>query len=214
MGNRSELEPETWVERHGDSLYRFAILRVGDPEVAADLVQEAFLEALRTRDAFGGRSSVRTWLIAILKHKILDHHRRSGRERRRESREPPEGGATASGPFDRRGSWRPAPSAWKSDPLREYERLEFWEVLGGCIAEMPPHLADVFLDLEVEGASRESICDDMNISMENLSVRLYRARLLLRRCLEIRWFQGRTEGRGSPAPLAWSAPPQHAPERI
>ncbi|MHC5540482.1 RNA polymerase sigma factor, partial [Singulisphaera rosea] len=61
MKSRSELEPEAWVERHGDSLYRFAILRVRDPEAASDLVQEAFLEALRARASFTGRSSVRTW---------------------------------------------------------------------------------------------------------------------------------------------------------
>ena len=80
MDDAAALDPETWVDQHGDSLFRFALSRVQDPETAADLVQETFLAALRLRDAYAGRSSVRTWLTAILKHKIADCHRRVGRE--------------------------------------------------------------------------------------------------------------------------------------
>ncbi|MHC5545012.1 sigma factor-like helix-turn-helix DNA-binding protein, partial [Singulisphaera rosea] len=116
--------------------------------------------------------------------------------------------------FDRRGRWRTPPLAWKGDPLREYERLEFWEVLGTCLSNMPPRLADVFLGLEVEGLSREAICRDGEISPENLSVRLYRARLLLRHCLEIHWFRGRTAKSESPASHAWATPARRVTERI
>ena len=73
-------EAERWVDRHGDCLYRYALLRLGTPELAADVVQETFLEALRAQGSFAGRSSERTWLIGILRHKILDHFRKSGRE--------------------------------------------------------------------------------------------------------------------------------------
>ena len=69
---------ESWLDQHGDALYRFAYGRVRDPELAADLVQETFLEGLRSRSSFTGGSSVRTWLTAILKHKIIDQYRRSG----------------------------------------------------------------------------------------------------------------------------------------
>src|SRR6516165_4455181 len=79
MSDRSALAPETWVDQHGDALYRFALARVSDPELAADLVQETFLEALRGRASFQGKSSPRTWLTAILKYKIIDEFRRSRR---------------------------------------------------------------------------------------------------------------------------------------
>jgi RNA polymerase sigma-70 factor (ECF subfamily) len=210
MGYEVALEPEAWVDQHGDSLFRFAVLRVHDPEVASDLVQETFLEALRVRDTFSGRSSVRTWLVAILKHKIVDRLRRLGREQRFQG-----GGASEDGTegmFDRHGHWLTPPLDWGSDPLREYERREFWEVIGRCLSRIPPHLADAFLDREVEGLSREAICRQVKITPENLSVRLYRARLLLRRCLERHWFHGRparSEGRTS---LTWSASPRQAPE--
>jgi RNA polymerase sigma-70 factor (ECF subfamily) len=203
METGAAFEPETWVDQHGDSLFRFAVLRVHDPETASDLVQETFLEALRARDTFSGRSSVRTWLVAILKHKIIDRLRRLGREQRFHGRAAPEDKDETM--FDRNGHWRSPPLDWDSDPLREYERREFWEVIGQCLAKIPPHLADAFPDRELEGLSREAICRKLDITPENLSVRLFRARLLLRRCLEMHWFCGREETIESPAALSCSA---------
>jgi RNA polymerase sigma-70 factor (ECF subfamily) len=210
MGHEVALEPETWVDRHGDSLFRFAVVRVHDPEAASDLVQETFLEALRARDTFTGRSSVRTWLVAILKHKIVDRLRRLGRERRVRGSEASGGGAEVM--FDRHGRWLTPPLDWGSDPLREYERREFWEVIGRCLSRIPPHLADAFLDREVGGLSREAICRQGKITQENLSARLYRARLLLRRCLEVHWFRGQTATSGGRTSMTWSAAPRPAPE--
>ncbi len=73
-------DPASWVDTYGDFLYRFALFRVKVPPVAEDLVQETFLAALKSRYNFQGRSSTRTWLIAILKHKIVDHIRKRIRE--------------------------------------------------------------------------------------------------------------------------------------
>ncbi len=118
MDEASALDPETWVDQHGDSLYRFALSRVQDPETAADLVQETFLAALRIREAYAGRSSVRTWLTAILKHKIADCHRRVGREQRFQESQGTED--ATRGMFDGRGHWRTPPLGFKAgDPIRE-----------------------------------------------------------------------------------------------
>jgi RNA polymerase sigma-70 factor (TIGR02943 family) len=203
MDEASALDPETWVDQHGDSLYRFALSRVQDPETAADLVQETFLAALRIREAYAGRSSVRTWLTAILKHKIADCHRRVGRELRFQESQAAEDGTRVM--FDGRGHWRTPPLDWGSDPIRESERREFWEVLGRCLSRVPAHLLDAFLGRELEGLSREAICRNLDITPENLSVRLFRARLLLRRCLEMHWFCGREAEVESPAALSCSA---------
>ena len=67
------LDPDAWVDRHGDALYRYGLMRLGDPEVAAELVQETFLQAYRGRSAYRGQASERTWLVAILRHKLIDH---------------------------------------------------------------------------------------------------------------------------------------------
>ena len=73
-------KPEEWVDRHGDYLYRYALLKLKDTSLAEDLVQETFLSVLKSRHNFHGRSSEKTWFVGILKHKIADHFRKSGRE--------------------------------------------------------------------------------------------------------------------------------------
>jgi RNA polymerase sigma-70 factor, ECF subfamily len=202
MDDAAALDPETWVDQHGDSLFRFAVLRVQDPETASDLVQETFLAALSSRETYSGRSSVRTWLVGILKRKVADRIRMIGREQRFQQAGGSERGT--EGMFDRRGHWRTPPLDWGSDPLREYERREFWEVLGQCLSKIPAHLVDAFLECELEGESREAICRDLEITPENLSVRLFRARLLLRRCLEMHWFRGRASTSEVPQELTWA----------
>ncbi|MDH5627721.1 MAG: sigma-70 family RNA polymerase sigma factor, partial [Candidatus Krumholzibacteria bacterium] len=74
---KQAIDPKNWVDEHGDALFRFAILRVRNEELAADLVQDTFLSALKARDGFRGGSTLRTWLTGILKHKIIDHYRKN-----------------------------------------------------------------------------------------------------------------------------------------
>jgi RNA polymerase sigma-70 factor, ECF subfamily len=68
------------LERHRSYLLRFALLQLRDHGAAEDAVQETLLAALQGSAGFGGRSAVRTWLVGILKHKIVDHLRRASRE--------------------------------------------------------------------------------------------------------------------------------------
>ena len=77
----SVLNPEVWLDEYGDSLYRFALARINDSAIAEELVQDTFLAALKSVDNFKGQSSVKTWLIAILKHKIIDHFRKKKLEK-------------------------------------------------------------------------------------------------------------------------------------
>jgi RNA polymerase sigma-70 factor (ECF subfamily) len=179
-------DPETWVDRHGDSLYRYALLRLRVPDLAADVVQETFLEALRARHSFAGRSSERTWLIGILRHKIVDQLRRSVRES-------PTGqggshGAPEGSPFDRRGHWKVEPASWGGDPSREIESREFWDAFGRCLAGLPRGLADAFFLRELDGAGADEVQRTLGITPANFWKRLHRARLLLRQCLESGWF--------------------------
>jgi RNA polymerase sigma-70 factor (ECF subfamily) len=185
MSDSSAVAPETWVDQHGDVLYRFALARVSDPELAADLVQDTFLEALRGRASFQGESSPRTWLTAILKYKIIDEFRRSRRLPRRvkeSSFEP-----AIESVFDRRGHGKTAPGRRGDEPDAILDRREFWEVLKRCVLRLPEHLADAFVAIELGGLDREGACERFEITAANLAARLYRARLLLRHCLEIHW---------------------------
>jgi len=190
--NRSKLEgayilnPETWVDRYGDYLYRFALSRVKDPGVAEDLVQETFLAALRGLQNFKRRSSGHTWLTAILKHKIVDFLRKKHREQVIEDIETVS--ESTDGFFKNSGSWRIRPAKWDINPDKIFEQHEFMDVLLKCLAQLPERLARAFMLREMEGLSTEEICKSMQISATNSWVMLYRARTYLRRCLEINWF--------------------------
>ncbi|HEV3163968.1 MAG TPA: sigma-70 family RNA polymerase sigma factor [Isosphaeraceae bacterium] len=179
-------DPEGWVDRHGDGLYRYALLRLRAPDLAADVVQDTFLEALRSRDSFAGRSSERTWLIGILRHKIVDHFRKSGRQPATSN------GVSLGGTddlaFDARGHWRIGPAMWAGDPSREMETREFWEVFGRCLSRLPRGLADAFFLREVDGLGAEDVQQILGITPANFWKRLHRARLSLRQCLESGWF--------------------------
>ena len=187
----SQIEnPESWVDRYGDFLYRFTLSRLKDPSIAEDLVQETFLAALKARKNFQGRSSARTWLIAILKHKIVDHIRKQVREQTSDKVESIFNAAAndpADTSFNDEGDWRIRPSKWAVDPMKLHEQKEFMDVLYHCLGELPKRQADAFMMREIDGFSTEEICKVLNISATNSWVILYRARMWLRQCLENNW---------------------------
>ena len=187
----SQIEnPESWVDQYGDFLYHFTLSRIKDPSIAEDLVQETFLAALKARKNFQGRSTARTWLIAILKHKIVDHIRKQVREHTSDKVESMLD-ATANDPvdssFNDEGDWRIRPSKWAIDPMKLYEQKEFMDILYQCLGGLPERQAEAFMMREIDGLSTEEICKLLNISATNSWVMLYRARMWLRRCLEKSW---------------------------
>jgi RNA polymerase sigma-70 factor (ECF subfamily) len=185
--DRSELKPEDWVDRYGDALYRFALMSVRDPSVAEELVQETFMGALRSAGNYRGRSSEKTWLVAILKHKIIDHFRT--KHRREHSTNKIEAfSAIDDNPFDQKGDWRQRPAAWQSDPFNNLQQKQFLEVLYCCLSKIPERLSRAFVLREIDGLSTEELCKTLEISKTNSWVMLYRARMALRDCIEASWF--------------------------
>ena len=187
----SQIEnPESWVDQYGDFLYRFTLSRIKDPSIAEDLVQETFLAALKARKNFQGRSTAKTWLIAILKHKIVDHIRKRVREQTSDKIEFMHNTAAndrVDNSFNDEGDWQIRPSKWAIDPMRLYEQKEFMDVLYHCLGGLPERQAEAFMMREIDGFSTEEICKVLNISATNSWVMLYRARMWLRRCLENNW---------------------------
>jgi len=178
------LDPARWVDDHGDALYRYAVLRVRDPELAGDLVQDTLLSALRAREGFRGGSTLRTWLIGILKHKIIDHYRKHRVEVLSTDTSTENEGADLDH-ADR------LLTTWKEAPSRLVENREFWEVFQRCLGGLPEAHRRAFSLREFDGMSGEEICKVLEITPSNLWVILHRARAKLRRCLEINWFEVR-----------------------
>lgn len=179
-------QPEKWVDLYGDTLYGYALARLQDPSVAEDLVQETFLAALGALKNFRGHSSIKTWLTGILKHKIMDHLRRKYRQAPRDYGAPD--GRDRDGFFDEHGAWKLKPTNWSADPYRLVQQQQFMETLFKCLAGLSDQAARAFVLREMEGMSTEDLCKVLEISATNSWVILHRARMKLRRCLEVNWF--------------------------
>jgi RNA polymerase sigma-70 factor (ECF subfamily) len=179
-------DPTTWVDAHGDYLYRFALGRVRDPDAAEELVQESLLAALAARHAFRGRSSERSWLTAILKRKVADWLRAA--VRRRATQEPLRD-KWADALFTRGGKWRSRPGDWSpDDPGGEMTRAEFWRALAGCLDRLPGRLRQAFVLRHLDEESVADVRRALGVSPANVWVMLHRARLRVWRCLTVHWF--------------------------
>lgn len=186
------LEPKYWVERYGDYLYNFAIVRVNDPEKAEDLVQETFLAALKARENFQGKSTERTWLISILKRKIIDSYRKMYSSRTSSISEFEQD--ISDGDFYRdgepfKGHWLEGkgPHSHSLLPEGDLEEEELIRVIQLCISLLPPNLAAAFVMKMIDEAESEEVCKELEITPSNLWVMLHRARLKMRKCLESKW---------------------------
>jgi RNA polymerase sigma-70 factor (TIGR02943 family) len=178
--------PEQWLQRHGDALFRYAMLLAADEHIAEDLVQETLLAALKAHNRFEEAASERTWLVAILRHKTIDHFRRGRRE---EGCLPVQVDPVVEGNFNLLGKWRKPPSRWVPSPQSLLESQEFWAIFRACMRTLPFNLREAFALHAVEGLEAKQTCRVLKISDKNLWTMMFRARERLRRCLEAKWLK-------------------------
>jgi len=182
------------LDQHRGYLLRVARMQLRDEALAEDVVQETLLAALSS-SGFSGKSSLRTWLTGILKHKIVDAIRRK-------QREPIAAAAFGDlesevdiedfdGMFKENGAWDARPADW-GDPEAALDRRQFFDMMDFCLEKLPPNTARVFMMREVMELETDEICKELTITANNLWVILYRARMSLRQCLEQNWFAGKS----------------------
>ena len=169
-------------------LMRFARSQLRNDAWAEDAVSDTLLAALEKPGSFAGQSQLKTWLIGVLKHKVVDQLRRHTREATLLTTE--DGEDLDESLFDRSGHWREAPQDWGSPEVALSQR-QFFEVLQACCDQLPPVQGRVFMMREWLELDTDEICKELQITSTNLWVLLHRARLRLRECLQTRWFQGR-----------------------
>ena len=171
-----------------DYLLKFARLQLRNESWAEDAVSETLLAALSRPQAFDNRSQLKTWLVGILKHKVVDILRLSGRELAfsgssdDENDDPLESIA-----FQADGHFCEQPADW-GNPEQDLSRRQFFERLEACSERLPPVQARLFLMREWLELSSEQICKELDLTPTNLYVQLHRARLRLRECLELNWY--------------------------
>lgn len=169
-------------------LLRFCRLHLRDDALVEDVVQETLLAAFTGAERYAGEAQLETWVIGILRHKIVDQIRRKSREQAHtQSLTDDEGDEDFDSLFVADGHWREAPPDW-GDPQQSLQQKQFMTVLEVCLEHLPERLARIFTLREVLEFDTDEICKEMDLTATNCFVQLYRARMRLRECLQLRWF--------------------------
>lgn len=180
------LDPNKWIDLYADYLFNYTIVKVNDDDIAKDLVQETFLSALKAMKNFKGEASERTWLISILKRKIIDYYRKiNSKKGKAEVR------ITYNDDSENEGEWleeRVADYHLEGNAESEMENVELGMAINKCMDKLPTKQAVIFKMKTVEGFETEMICKEHNITPSNLWVIIHRARLQLMDCLEKNWY--------------------------
>ncbi|HAV55429.1 sigma-70 family RNA polymerase sigma factor [Aequorivita vladivostokensis] len=177
------LNPDQWVDNYADYLYNYTIVRVNDPIVAEDLISETFLAGLKSKDNFKGEATERTWLISILKRKIIDHYRKTNSKK---------GKAEVHISYkneDSEGDWLEENAADPFDRTAEdrMENRELGLAILECLEKLPKKQAAIFKLKTIEDYDTEAICKEYDITPSNLWVIIHRARKAMAECLEKNW---------------------------
>ena len=207
---KAQLGPAAWLAEHGDYLYRYAQVRVRDSAAAEDLLQETLLAGMSSYQSHEGRSSERTWLVGIMRHKVIDYFRRLARSPQFQMSN--DEGQNEFDCFERDGAWRghwredQAPISWPAEAFKQIESREFWQTFNRCLERLTPQMAIAFTLREIDGLSVDEICEILDVTPNNLWVILHRSRARLRQYLEADWFRGHSPA----APAGSIAAPQPA----
>ncbi|MDC6366544.1 MULTISPECIES: sigma-70 family RNA polymerase sigma factor [Flavobacteriaceae] len=180
-----ELHPNKWVDLYADYLFNYAVARVSDAEIAKDLVQETFYAGLNSAKNYKGDAAERTWLIAILKRKVIDYYRKiNSKKGKAEVR------INYNTDSDAEGDWLEEQVAdpFSKDGDNVLENEELGSAIQDCISKLPQKQSQVFKMKTVQGMSTEDICNDLGINPSNLWVMIHRARTALMGCLNENWF--------------------------
>ncbi|RQO55308.1 RNA polymerase subunit sigma [Paucibacter sp. KBW04] len=182
---QAEMAPQ--LEKLRPQLLKYATLQLRNAAWAEDAVSDTLLAALERPQSFAGQSQLKTWLIGILKHKLVDQIRRNSKEM---STTAEDGQDLDEDLFHPNGHWRETPQDW-GDPEHCLRQLDFMRVLEACVEHLPGQQGRLFMMREWLELDTEEICKALDISATNLWVMLHRARLRLRECLQLNWFGAR-----------------------
>lgn len=166
---------------------RFARLQLRNDTWAEDAVSEVIVAALAKPQSFESRSQLKTWLVGILKHKIVDFLRLQVREAIQVSDPDSDEDPLESMRFKANGHYAEAPADW-GNPEQHSSSKQFFQILEACVEALPAVQGRIFLMREWLELSSEEVCKELKLTPTNLYVQMHRARLRLRECLELNWY--------------------------
>ncbi len=181
-----KLDPNSWVNNYGDYLYNYAYYRVNSKEVSEDIVQDTLIAALRAQNSFRGESTELTWLLSILKRKVIDYFRKLGSNKERTITD-------YTMPFRDEGIFEGhwlnnrLPREWSNEADSSLHQEEFAEILEICLSLLPDKWRSVFVLKFMEELSSDEVCKETGCTPSNFWVIMHRTRLKLRECIENKW---------------------------
>lgn len=181
---------ETWVHEYADALFDWAFYKTSRREVAEDLVQDTFIAALQHGDQFRGDSSPKSWLMKILNNKIIDYYRKTASQATVLSSGTGDKAFDATELFfDENGNWiSKTIVSWKDD-AHLLDDEEFNRILAGCLENLPENWRQAVTFKYLFEKPAPEICQELNLSMSNYWQVIHRAKLLLKKCLDVRYFK-------------------------
>jgi len=165
---------EIVMRRYNQRIYRVARAILRNDDEAEDVMQDAYVRAYEHLDQFAGRAKFSTWLTRIAVHEALARQRLSNRYQELEPSPEQEGD-----PMDRFASLA-------QDPEEQASNSEIRKLLEEAIEKLPDDYRTIFMLRDVEEMSTADAADVLEITEENVKVRLHRARALLRNSLYVR----------------------------
>lgn len=180
-----QINPNRWIELYSDYLFNYTISRVNDREIAKDIIQDTFFAGLKSMKNFKGEASERTWLISILKRKIIDYYRKINSKK---------GQAEVRMTYntdENEGDWLEERVEDENylNAQDILENTELGDAIYDCMSKLPERQATVFKMKTILNYETETICNELNITASNLWVIIHRARLALAECMEKHWFK-------------------------
>lgn len=179
-----QLDPNKWIDLHSDYLFNYTLSRVNDREIAKDLVQDTFFAGLNSLKNFKGEASERTWLISILKRKIIDYYRKiNSTKGKAEVR-------MSYNSDENEGEWleQRVADVYEKNAEENLVNTELEEAIYDCLGKLPEKQATVFKMKTILGYETDVICNELNITPSNLWVILHRSRVSMAECMEKNWF--------------------------
>ena len=170
----------TLVNRYHDSMLRLARTFVHSHALAEEIVQDTWIGALRGIDRFEGRSSLRTWLLAILVNRAKTTGVRETRSVPIADVEP----AVDAARFNSSGAWSAPPEQWVEDVEDRLGAAQLGGLIRSTLEAMPERQRAVVMLRDVDGLHSDEICQVLELSAANERVLLHRGRSRLRQALE------------------------------
>jgi len=180
---------ENWVNEYSDALYSWSFYKTSSRETAEDLVQDTFLAAYNKFESFKGDSQPKTWLFSILNNKIIDHYRLSSKTTKKTvSLSEDSAYEITEGFFDEAENWKSTAinPVWNQDE-ELLDNPDFNNVMQFCMDDLPENWRFAVTSKYLTDKKADEICQDLNITVSNYWQIIHRAKLVLKKCLEMKW---------------------------